>query len=112
MRLRRADVHLVYGQRAVAADSARRGRCLRIARAHKPTIGSSPLLDFHEVGQAYRGAVSDLNEHLRRVQDIADRAGGFQASEASDPKAFSKQVVDDLGTLAAAVTELIKRAQM
>lgn len=64
------------------------------------------------MGRTYRGAVSDLNEHLSRVQDIADRASEFQANEASDPKAFSKAVVDDLGALAAAVSELIKKAQM
>ncbi len=60
----------------------------------------------------YAGLVSELNEHLARVQDIATRARAFQANEASDPKAFSKSVVEDLGALADAVTELIKRAEI
>jgi len=56
--------------------------------------------------------VGELNEHLARVQEIATRARDFQANEASDPKAFSKSVVEDLGVLADAVSELIKRADI
>ena len=59
-------------------------------------------------GGLYAGRVSELNEHLARVQDIAIRGRAFQANEASDPKAFSKSLVEDLA-LAEAVTELIKR---
>ena len=88
------------------------GHCLGIARTQKLAIGSRHLLDVPRVGRTYRGAVSNLNEHLSRVQDIADRRSEFQANEASDAKAFSKAVVDDLGALAAAVSELIKKAQM
>lgn len=54
--------------------------------------------------------MSELSEHLARVQEIAARARDFQANEASDPKAFSKTVVGDLADLAEAVAELIKRA--
>ncbi|WP_313539940.1 hypothetical protein [Leifsonia aquatica] len=53
--------------------------------------------------------MSQLNEHLARVQDIATRAQAFRANEASDPKEFSRAVVEDLGALAEAVSELIKR---
>lgn len=56
--------------------------------------------------------MSELNEHLARVEDIATRARDFQANEGSDPKAFSKAVVQDLGALADAVSELIKRSQI
>jgi hypothetical protein len=56
--------------------------------------------------------VSDLNEHLARVQDVASRARAFQAKEASDAGAFSKSVVEDLGAIADAVSELIKRAEI
>jgi hypothetical protein len=56
--------------------------------------------------------MSELNEHLDQVQDIAARARDFQANEASDPRAFSRAVVQDLGVLAAAVAELIKRARV
>ena len=55
--------------------------------------------------------MSELNEHLARVQDIAARARAFQANEGSDPKAFSKTVVEDLGALAETVSALIKRAE-
>lgn len=55
--------------------------------------------------------MSELNEHLSRVQDIATRARAFQADEASNPKAFSKAIVEDLGALAEAVSELIKRSE-
>jgi hypothetical protein len=54
--------------------------------------------------------VSEVTDYLRGVQDIAARARDFLADEASDPKEFSKQVVADLGVLAEAVAELIKRA--
>lgn len=64
-------------------------------------------------GGLYAGRVSELCEHLARVQDIATRARAFQANEASDPtKAFSRSVVEDLGALAEAVAELIKRAEI
>lgn len=53
--------------------------------------------------------MTDLNEHLVQVQDIAARAYEFQTNEGSDPKAFSKRVVSDLAILAEAVAELIKR---
>lgn len=56
--------------------------------------------------------MSELNEHLAQVQDIATRARDFQANEGSDPKTFSKTVVEDLGALADAVSELIKRAEI
>ena len=59
----------------------------------------------------YRVGVSELNDYLDRVQDIAARGRGFRANEASDPKEFSKQVVADLSVLAEAVTELIKRVE-
>lgn len=55
--------------------------------------------------------MSELHEHLERVQDIARRASAVRDKEASDPKAFSKTVVEDLGVLAAAIAELIKRAE-
>lgn len=55
--------------------------------------------------------MSELNEHLARVAEIAARARDFQANEGSDPKAFSKTVVQDLGVIADAVSELIKRTQ-
>lgn len=58
----------------------------------------------------YRVGVSELNDYLVGVQDIASRARDFRADEASDPKEFSKQVVADLGVLAEAVAELIRRA--
>lgn len=54
--------------------------------------------------------MSELNDYLVGVQDIASRARDFRADEASDPKEFSKQVVADLGVLAEAVAELIRRA--
>ena len=44
------------------------------------------------------------------MQEIADRARDFQGHEGSDPKAFTKLVVEDLGDLAEAVAELIKRS--
>lgn len=55
--------------------------------------------------------MSELKDHLARVQDIGARARDFQANEASDPKAFSKAVVTDLRVLAEAVAELIKRTE-
>ena len=55
--------------------------------------------------------MSGLNGHLARVQDIAARARDFQANEPSDPKAFSRTVVEDLGALADALSELIKRTE-
>ena len=55
--------------------------------------------------------MSELNEHLERVVNIAARVRDFQANDASDPRAFSKTIVQDLGALADAVAELIKRAQ-
>lgn len=55
--------------------------------------------------------MSELNEHLARVAEIAARARDFQANEGPDPKAFSKTVVQDLGVIADAVSELIKRTQ-
>jgi len=54
--------------------------------------------------------MSQIHEHLARVQGIATRARQFHADEPSDPKAFAATVVEDLGDLAAAVAELIKRA--
>lgn len=62
-------------------------------------------------GGVYGAGVSQLNEHLVRVQDIATRARDFRTSEASDPKAFSKTLVGDLAALAEAVAELIKRVE-
>lgn len=56
--------------------------------------------------------MSELKKLLAQVQDIAARTKDFQADEASDPKAFSKSVVEDLGTLAHAVSVLIKRAEL
>jgi hypothetical protein len=56
--------------------------------------------------------VRELSESLARVEEIASRARDFQVNEASDPKAFSKSVVEDLGVLADAVSELIKRARI
>ncbi|QQD76372.1 hypothetical protein I8920_00920 [Curtobacterium sp. YC1] len=49
-------------------------------------------------------------EQLARVQDIATRARQFDRNEPSDPKAFAATIVADLGELADAVAELIKRA--
>ena len=69
-------------------------------------------MDGEAADGLYAGQVTELNEHLARVQDIATRARTFQANEASDPKAFSKSVVEDLGALAEAVTELIERAEI
>lgn len=63
-------------------------------------------------GGRYHARMSELDEHLARVQDIASRARDFQTTEASDPKAFSETVVADLATVAEAVTELIKRAEI
>ena len=54
--------------------------------------------------------MDSIDEHLNRLQDIATRAHNFQANEASSPKAFSKSVVEDLGALAEAVAELMRRA--
>ena len=68
------------------------------------------MRDGAAAGGLYAERVSELNEHLARVHDIAARARAFQANEASAPKAFSKSLVEDLGALAEAVTELIKRA--
>jgi hypothetical protein len=59
----------------------------------------------------YCGPVYELKEHLARLQDIVARTRDFQINEASDPKAFSQSVVEDLGVLADAVSELIKRAE-
>lgn len=56
--------------------------------------------------------MSQLDEHLARMKDIETRARDFRANEASDPKAFSRSVVEDLGALAAAVGELIRRARI
>ena len=50
--------------------------------------------------------MSELDEHLVRVQEIATRTRAFQVNEGSDPKEFSKTVVEDIGALADAVTEL------
>ncbi|WP_157803030.1 hypothetical protein [Compostimonas suwonensis] len=55
--------------------------------------------------------MSDLNEHLARVQDVVARARDFRSDEGSNPKEFSRTVVEDLAVLADAVTELIKRAK-
>ncbi|WP_309615727.1 hypothetical protein [Salinibacterium sp.] len=55
--------------------------------------------------------MSELKESLAQVPDIAARTEDFQAHEASYPKAFSKSVVEDPGTLAHAVSVLIKRAE-
>lgn len=52
--------------------------------------------------------MSELNMYLARIQDIAARARSFQANEGSDPKEFSRAVVEDLGTIADAIIELIK----
>jgi hypothetical protein len=58
----------------------------------------------------YRVGVRELTDYLSDVEDIAARARDFRADEPSDPKKFSKQVVADVGVLAGAVAELIKRA--
>lgn len=50
-------------------------------------------------------------EHLARVEAIADRARNFRSKEGADPKEFSKTVLEDLGDLARAVAELIRRSQ-
>ncbi|GAB3633479.1 hypothetical protein GCM10027421_28320 [Microbacterium shaanxiense] len=55
--------------------------------------------------------MSELHVHLDRVQDIVTRASAFRDKEASDPEAFSKTVVEDLGVLAAAIAELIRRSE-
>lgn len=55
--------------------------------------------------------MSELNMHLARIQDIAARARSFQANEGSDPREFSRTVVEDLGALADAVIELINSAE-
>lgn len=60
----------------------------------------------------YCGPVYELNEHLARVQDIVTRTSNFQFNEASDPKEFSQSVVEDLGVLAEAVSELLKRTEI
>lgn len=51
-----------------------------------------------------------MRGHLARVQDIADRAKDFHIAEGSDPKAFSRTVVEDLRDLAEAVAELLRQA--
>ncbi|MBH0084344.1 hypothetical protein [Salinibacterium sp. SWN167] len=56
--------------------------------------------------------MSELDEHLARMSDISSRANSFKVNEASDPKAFSKTVVEDLGMLADAIGALIKRSQV
>lgn len=57
------------------------------------------------------GTVSELEEHLANVRDIAARARSFDPKEFSDPRAFSQTIVEDLATIAEAVSELITRAQ-
>ncbi|MBT2521820.1 hypothetical protein [Arthrobacter sp. ISL-28] len=54
--------------------------------------------------------MSELSGHLSRVQDIIARTRNFQVNEASDPKEFSRTIVEDVGALAEAVSELIKRS--
>jgi hypothetical protein len=63
-----------------------------------------------EPRRLYSGGVSELRDHLVRVQEIADRARDFQGHEGADPKAFTKVVVEDVGDLAEAVAELIRRS--
>lgn len=60
-------------------------------------------------GHYYTGGVSELRDHLARVQEIVDRARAFRSDEGADPKAFSRSVVEDLGDLAEAVAELLRR---
>ncbi len=60
----------------------------------------------------HSGIVSQFEEHLARIQDIAARAREFRANDASNPKTFSKTVVEDLGALAEAVADLIARAEI
>ena len=55
--------------------------------------------------------MSELDEHLVRVQEIATRTRAFQVNEGSDPKEFSKTVVEDIGALADGVAELIRHAK-
>ncbi len=43
------------------------------------------------------------------MQEIAARARDFQTNDASDPKEFSRSVVEDLRALADAISYLIKR---
>ena len=59
----------------------------------------------------YGAEVSELSDHLGRVRHIAERAPNFRRSQTSDPGAFSRAVVTDLGVLAEAVTELIERTE-
>ncbi|MBT2585377.1 hypothetical protein [Arthrobacter sp. ISL-95] len=56
--------------------------------------------------------MSELRGHLLQVQDIIARTRNFQVDEASDPKEFSKTIVEDVGALAEAVSELIKRSEV
>lgn len=73
--------------------------------------GSAAIAGRPEQTRAYDAEVSELSDHLAQVRDIAERARTFRGSEASDPKAFSRAVVTDLGVLAEAVAELIERTE-
>lgn len=56
--------------------------------------------------------MSELDNHLRLVQDIAKRTRDFHPIESSNPKNFSKSLVEDLATLADAVSALIERVDL
>ncbi|WP_375430997.1 hypothetical protein [uncultured Friedmanniella sp.] len=53
--------------------------------------------------------MSTSEEYIARMQEIAARARDFQTNDASDPKEFSRSVVEDLRALADAISYLIKR---
>lgn len=57
-------------------------------------------------------SMSELSGHLSRVQEIIARTRNFQVNEASDSKEFSRTLVEDVGALAEAVSELIKRSEV
>lgn len=82
----------------------------RRGRAHRCGPGIISSIDGAAAGGLYAAQMSELNKHLERVQGIAARARAFEANQAADPKAFSRSLVEDLGALAEAVIELIKRA--
>lgn len=89
---------------------------LAMARTQSLTVSAPEALwasgneRSDSVAIPYGGGMIELKDHLARVEDVAARARDFQANEASDPKAFSRAVVEDLGVLAKAVAELIKRS--
>ena len=59
----------------------------------------------------YLRFVNEFNDHLARMQDIAARARDFRTDEGSNSKEFSRTVVEDLGALAEALSELIRRTR-